>query len=98
MYPDHLAEITALENVTGHTMFSKRVKGEVVTVSLEEKAGVKADPIKVQEHEAYLTERRATLLANKAIADAEKAEKKAMRALQGKGKKRVEHEDQPLLF
>jgi DNA sulfur modification protein DndC len=79
-YPDHYAQIIALENVTGHTMFCRKVKGETVPYSLAEKAGITPDLDAVRKHEAALVLEREALIAQKAERDAEKAMARAARA------------------
>ena len=75
-YPDSYAMTVALERVVGHTMFSKKVKGVAVPVSLTEKTSVQVDEVAVRRWMMVLANRRENLLKKKQAELEEKALRK----------------------
>lgn len=68
-YPDKYASYIAIERVLDHTMFTKKIKGQTIKVSLEERAGVQVDEGLVREYAEAHEERRQRLLDAKREAD-----------------------------
>lgn len=78
-YPELYHTMVALEEVVGHTMFIKKVKGEVVKVPLNEKIDVPVNRSAINVAKRRLEKRREVLLKEKEQKLQEKALKKANR-------------------
>lgn len=75
--PEEYHLMVALERVINHTMFSKRIKGEVIPVSLSERVEDPIDEAKIQHYMTILKKRQITAIADKrALAESRKAKSK----------------------
>ena len=73
-YPEEYAKLSALEEVTAHSMFFKRVKGEPIKVRLRDKAKVDLNNEKKERWKKILSERQILLVNIKAEEDRQRIE------------------------